>query len=335
MKAVQDTYCTLEFLSEAYTLRKESLPHKVAWRIVRDLSNVYLDIDVPKFYDLIKSNPYISDLFQRPNKTFEPKQNWKSEISFESNNDTVYFIHPNYIKDYKKIRQKKGCLIVSSDNDINWLERLNNKLGYVCIVPKLDRNLDLVYQDSWEEAIKTFPINPINSLIITDNYFFSHIELRKEKSLFSILRSVVPKDLDIPFHLAIFSYIGRKNPFPKEDADKLIDEIKNIFGKDKIKVTIVVHTQKLTTHDREILSNYHRITSGVGFNVIDEEGIKEVARGDIKSVFHSIAASQEEYMVTKHDHLQTLSWLKEIYTGKTKNASTLYITGDKEHRMLD
>ena len=336
MKTVQDTYCTLEFLNEVVKLQKESLPHKVAYRIMKNLSNIYLDITASEFLELVKSNPYMQELLQRGNKTIKAKLNWKDEISFESNTDTVYFIHPNYIQNYKEIRKNTGSLIVSSDkNDITWLERLNNNRGYVCIVPTYCRDgasSDFPYQESWEEAIKTLPIKPVNSLIISDNYLFKEIELRKEKGLFSILRAIVPNDLKIPFHLAIFSYIGDKTSFSKNEADKLISEIKNVFGEEKIKVTIIIHgsnDSKKTTHDREILSNYHVITSGIGFSVIEKDKIKDVAKGHIEPVFHSLATTPENHMATKHFHFQTLQWLKKIY-----NKDNIYIAGDREHRML-
>ena len=55
MKAVQNVYCTLPFLEEAIRLRKESAPHKIALRIMENLSNIYLDIPQEELVSRVKS----------------------------------------------------------------------------------------------------------------------------------------------------------------------------------------------------------------------------------------------------------------------------------------
>ncbi|WP_305156651.1 hypothetical protein [uncultured Muribaculum sp.] len=327
----------MPFLDDAYRLRKESVPHKVALRIIENLSDVIIDVELNEFHTLIKDNPFYKKLFKREGKTFKAKKSWSSTISFDSNVDSLYLVHPDYITNYKEIREKTGSLLVCNDSDINLLGRMNDKRGYICIVPEEDRigHLDSGYQDSWEDAINTCKVEPINSLIITDNYLFSDIEKRKNTGLFSLLRAVVPTNLCVPFHLAIFSHIGN-NLFHQKEAEKLIAEIKSLFPKDTIKVTIIIHTKKSTTHDREMLSNYHRFTSGAGFSVIkDEDGIAEVAKGNIEPVYHALVTTLEDHMTTKHFHFQTLHWLKSIYRREVGIGGGSFIVGDKDHRMLD
>lgn len=338
MRAVQTVYCTLPFFNDICEKRKDSPAHKVASRVIENLSNIYLDISQDELLKRIKENAYYKMLFKRENKTFRSKPYWKDIISFDSITDEVCFIHPEYMPNYKELRDKKGALIISSDSDINLLTRMNNKRGYVCIVPEEDRigQLDSGYQNSWEECISSCELKPINSLIISDNYLFSKFSTRKCSGLLALLKSVIPSNLDVSFHLAIFSLIGKNYMFTADDAENLITEIRSLFPNVDMKITIIIHTKKSTTHDREILSNYHRVTSGAGYSVIeDEEGIKEVAKGFIEPVFHSIVTTPENHMCVKHFHFQTLEWLKPLYHREQGTGVGSYIVGDRVHRLLD
>lgn len=339
MKAVQNVYCTLPFLEEAIRLRKESAPHKIALRIMENLSNIYLDIPQEELVSRVKEDQVFRNLFKRENKTFRSKIGWRSSLQFENVTDEVCFVHPDYIPDYKKIREESGCLIIASDNDFHLIERMNDKRGYVCIVPEDERisHLEEAYQSSWEDAIRTCPVTPINSLIISDNYLFSKLT-RKEKGLFALLKTVVPEKLHTSFHIAIFSLIAERYNFTAKDAEKLVQEIKDLFPgrEDNIMVTIVIHTKKTTTHDREIITNYHRIISGAGFSIIeDEDGVAEVAKGYIEPVFHAVSTTPAGQFITKHFHFQTIEWLKLIYQRKAGTGGGSFIVGDKVHRMLD
>ncbi len=103
MRAVQTTYCTKQFLDEAYKLRKESIPHKVALRILENLSDVIIDLGLMEFQSLIKDNPFYKKLFKREGKSFRARQGWPNIISFESNVDSLYLVHSYYIPEYKDI----------------------------------------------------------------------------------------------------------------------------------------------------------------------------------------------------------------------------------------
>lgn len=339
MRAVQKSYCTVQFLENMRKQRKTELGYKVASRIIEDLSDVYIDATNEEREYLIKNDQYFRMLFKRENKSLKSAVGWKSTVQFDSIADDVFFIHPDYISGYKEIQEKFGCIIISSDEaDLRRLVQFNDKRGYVCIVPKDDRisQLDSAYQDSWNQALCTCRITPINSLIISDNYLFSEkFTERKENGLFALLKGLIPSQLETDFHIAIFSHVG-KNLFKREQAEELITEIRNLFPDMGMKISIIVHTKKSTTHDREILSNYHRLTSGAGFSLIEGDGIKEVARGTIEPVFHALVTTDKNHMVTKHFHFQTIEWLKEIYSGRSGMlAETTYIVGDKEHRLLD
>lgn len=333
MKAAQKTYITIPFLKEAITLRKESRPHKIALRILRNLSDIVIDIDLNDFKEEAKKNPIYMELIKRENKTVRCKKNWRNDIDFSKVADELFLVDADYLPAYKQIMEKNGCLIVSL-NDINVLVKLNDRRGYVFIVPEKQRDIDTpeIYHNTWADAIKTCPLMPINSLIISDNYIFANFKERKEYSLLPLLDAILPQKLDTSFHIAIFTHIEKA--VSKNEAEDLISQLKKRYEHLDLKITIVSHTKKMTTHDRELLSNYHLILPGHGFSVVEEEGASEITKGSIEPVFYGIENSPEIFLSPKYHHSQIIKWLRPLFLGKEGMCATSYIIGDKVHRML-
>ena len=155
--------------------------------------------------------------------------------------------------------------------------------------------------------------------------------------MFAILKSIAPKGLKQDFHITIFfnnspnSWTG-KIPLTKEDAELLVKEIKNLNLCDSVKVTIVAHSVKSTTHDRELITNYHYMYSGCGFGVVDENGVTEVAKGQVQHVFCGM-----DYSITiKQIQAQAVMWLKSIFNKERGGDSRFsYIVGDKVNRLFE
>lgn len=347
MKSVQTTYCTYKFLEDTIDRCKTSRPHKIAYKILQNLSDIVIDSNEEKFKIQAENNHYYKELMKRENMSIKCIEAWKDKIDFSNISGDLFLIDPEYLPDYKRMRKEKGCLVVASGGDIHYLERLNDKRGYVFIVPKKNKEdkknklrdsaLSELYQSSWQEAIKTCPLTPINSLIISDNFIFDKFEQRKHSSLFSLLKAVIPEQLAVPFHLAIFSHLDKA--LPKIEAEKLIGEIKEMFpnlkDKDNIKVTIISHTVKMTTHDREMLSNYHIMVPGHGFSIMDEEDAVQITKGYIEPVYHAIENNPDVFLTPKLMQYQIINWLKPIFNGEKGTAQTSYIVGDRIHRLLE
>ena len=117
--------------------------------------------------------------------------------------------------------------------------------------------------------------------------------------------------------------------------EQVISEIHGLKLASKIQVSIVVHTSGDVTHDRSILTNYHIITSGRGFSVIDNRGVKENARGEIVSTFNNICNIPSITSI-KHIHSHILDWLRDIYIDK-RGMNSLYafkVGDDFDNRLL-
>lgn len=338
MRYGQDVYCNIDFLDEVIKNRKVE-PYKTVYQILFRLSNIFLDIELPSLKAKIVENPIYQNLNNRDNKGLHSKFAWKSRIDLENVSDQVFLITPEYIEDYEQKRVDKGALILSnSQKDFDYLNRLC-RLKVFTLIPKSERTgYEAETPESWKDVFEKQNMSPLNSLIITDNFLFnSDFEDRKEYSLFNLLKTLIPRKLDVDFHLTIFFYNG-DGQFNKDKARDLITEIKNLRimeDDSKLKISIVSHTKKSITHDRHILSNYFFTYSGVGFSVIDKNGIQQVAKGDSKCVFHSIADLVGNTSV-KHEYNITREWLKNIYERKEGAGATSYIVGDQfKNRLLD
>ena len=338
MKYGQDVYCNTKFLDEVIAKRKQE-PHKTIYQILFRLSDIYLDIELDSLKQIIKDNPIYQNLQKRENNGIHAKKGWKSRVDFNNVSDQVFFIDPDYIKNYEQIRLTMGALIISNvQKDFEYLNKMC-RLKVFALIPISERTgYETEIQESWGDVFSRCNLKPINSLIISDNYLFNtDFENRKEYSLFNLLSSLIPKDLEVDFHLSIFFY-NEDGQFNKNKATQLIAEIKSLhLTKDdnKLKISIISHTKKSITHDRHILSNYYLVYSGVGFSVIDANGIQQIAKGESKCVFHSISDLVGNTSI-KNEYNITREWLKNIYERKEGVGPTSYIVGDTfVHRLLD
>ena len=338
MRGIHNTYCNSAFLDDIIKGRKKDSSYSIAYNMLNKLSNIIVDLPHEELKKRIATNDIYKQLNKRENKSFKAKK-WISGFSPENVCDDVFLINNDDINDYKKIRQEYGCLIIANEqNDLKAFERYIKGHPFN-LVPKSDRVNDptIKYHDNWSHFFGEFKMSPINAVIITDNYMFGdNFEKRKEASLFAILRSIAPKDLKQDFHITIFFNNDPDKrsgvlPLTRDNAKKLIQEIKDLNLCNSVKVTIVAHTIKSTTHDRELISNYHYMISGKGFSVVDESGVKEVAKGRVQHIFCDM-----DYGVTvKQLQAEVVMWLKSIFNGeKGLDASYSYIEGDKENRLF-
>ncbi len=339
MKGVHNTYCNHDFLDEIIQKRKKDSVLAIAFTLLNKQSNIIVDMSPDDFKKQVETNEVYKKLFKRENKSFKPKE-WINSFSPENISDDVFLINEGDIDDHKKVRQDFGCLIIANEqNDLRYLERLVKGHRFN-LVPKWERVDDptIVCHDSWAEFFGGFRMTPLNAVIITDNFMFGEkFEERKKNSLFDILKAIAPKDLKQDFHITIFfnNDPGKRTgvvPMTKKKAIELVNEIKGLSLCNSVKVNIVAHTIKSTTHDRELITNYHYMYSGAGFSVVDDDGVKEVAKGEVQHIF----CDMESAVSVKQMQAQVSLWLKPVFEGeKGRDAQYTYIVGDEvKNRLL-
>lgn len=332
MRLRQKIYCNKEFVESVIANRKKSTAFMMVYKAMLLFGDIYIDLTKEKIAELIKDNQFFKTI-QKSSRGVHSALGWQGYINFKNTADELYLINPGTVESPKNIRTDFGCLIISSDDDIEYLERMSRLCSF-SLIPLSKRIIkEATYKNSWSDVFKATKVLPINAAVICDNYIFGDkFKERKEQSLYEILRCIVPSNLKIPFHLTIF-YYNQNGTFKKEKAEEIIKEIKDLELCSDMKVTIVAHTNADTTHDRRILTNYHYIYSGKGYNIIGKDGIKELSEGSISSIYHSIDSLHGDETI-KHKYDFTQAWLKDIKENHINNPSC-FIAGDNINRLLD
>ena len=328
----------MTFLEDIVKQRKSSGPHKIAYELLKKLCDIYVDIPKQDFLKLCDDNDVLKILLKREHRSIETFSDVDKQLR-EAKADDLFFFSNIDKKRANSEKKTKGLFLIPQ-SDLHLLERAcYNQYRPFNLAPKKSRDsigeveFEPIY--SWKEVFKGVDMTPINAAVITDNFMFTEkFSERKEYSLYALLKEIVQPTLEIPFHLTIF-FNNEKGMFKKAEAEDIVKEIHSLNLCKDLKVSIVSHVVKNTTHDREILTNYHYMYSGKGFSVIDSRGIQEVAKGEIKSVYHCISTIPTQ-TTAKHLHTQTLNWLKQIYDGKrgTTPACAFTVGDDFKNRLL-
>lgn len=333
--SVQNVYCNRSFFEDSFSQRRVSVSYDIAYSIMKKISDVYIVIPETDFKQKVKEEEPYRTLFRRENYSFKSISEVQNKIATAEADDLFFLDIPK--KEVEQIKKTKGVMVVTS-NDIYVLDRIANRqfrpynLAPIGIRKKSPEEFEQI--DSWAEVFNGINISPVNAIAITDNFMFNaKFDERKRCSLYAILKSIVPNKLDIPFHVTLF-YNNSDNSLPKEKAESIIQEIHDLNICTNIQISIVCHVCKSTTHDRELLSNYHYMYSGAGFSIIDDDGVQEVAKGVVESVYHGINNIVGATSI-KHLHFQVIEWLKLIYTGKKgMSAPVCYVAGDSFYNRL-
>lgn len=338
--AAHRIFCDKSTLSEVIRLRKDR-PYSTVLSVIEKLGDIYVECEGPEVLtSLAKTNPIINKLLKRPHREIKYIKSALQDIN-HPHADDIYLLLPPTSKPYTNYREKKGILLTASLTDMEVIDEMAythfrpfNLLTNSQKKKLLEHGEEFEDVSSWKDVFSVMKIIPINAAVIIDNYLLSSNFERRRPSLYSLIKALVPDGLSIPFHLTIFLY-NKNGELKKEKMEQVISEIHNLKLGSEIKVSIVAHTSGDVTHDRKILTNYHLITSGRGFGVIDSYGVKQNAQGDVMSTFHNIGFLPSINSV-KHQHSQVLDWMKDIYIDR-RGMESLYafeVGDDFNNRLI-
>lgn len=332
-------FCSKYTLSEVIRLRKDR-PYSTVLSIIEKLGDLYIEIgSKEELSSLANDNPIIKKLIKRPSRSNTCVKSVLQEVK-NPRADDIFLLLPPESRSYIGYRDKMGILLTTSLTEMQVLDDLGTihyrpyNLYTVDQKSKL-KKYEEEYEDisSWKDVFATINVAPINAAVIIDNYLLSSNFDRRRPSLYSLIQAIVPEGLVIPFHLTIFLY-NNKGELKKGKMEQVVSEIHELKLGSKIEVSIVAHTSGDITHDRNILTNYHLITSGIGFGVIDSRGVKHSAQGEIISTFHNISFLHSTNSI-KHKHSHILAWMKDIYNnGRGMESLYAFKVGDNFHNRL-
>lgn len=201
-----------------------------------------------------KANPFYQKLINQ-SLTGSTRLNFNSNLNPEKI-DWKQFPFGSLHCYYKRILNKPHNLLICN------LDSWKDEIGSVSSAKS--------YQVSSVVRNNTFPgwqflkkINlPCDAAIIFDRYILKKTS-DLENNLFSILSNLIPNDVENDFHLTI---MAKKSECPDffESKNKIESFLMKNYNS-RVKVGFVLADKDLP-HDREILTNYYRISSGNSFN---------------------------------------------------------------------
>jgi hypothetical protein len=138
--------------------------------------------------------------------------------------------------------------------------------------------------DSWNRLLSNSK-HQFNAMVVMDNYIFHD---RPDFNLSEILETLLPKEIDVPFHLTIVASTERVaydelakdkkherisiEEYTEKRREKIISLIHNI--RPSLAKNLEVETfrmDKRYVHDRTILTNYMLLYAGGGFNLFGKD----------------------------------------------------------------
>ena len=182
---------------------------------------------------------------------------------FEKVNPHAIFFLSDITK-CKQFEEDYGMLFISNDNIYEFTEKI---FGF---------KEELIFFNPDNKSILNWDFiskykSPCNSMVIVDNYIF---EKNTDINLKPLILKLLPgKSLGkLKFHIYIIT-MKVKNHRTKKD---LYCKILNYFGDElkkniKLKIIYDIKTEATKHHDRNIITNYLWINSGVGFTIFERD----------------------------------------------------------------
>ncbi|MFC5193759.1 hypothetical protein ACFPH8_00320 [Bizionia hallyeonensis] len=319
-------FCSEDCLEEIFVFKEE---HQTVYNIIDKFCDVILDLDPQEITEKIKENPILNALFKRENAGLIGDKDKYKKLS---NNEFENFLNDVLILDLEEnivenIREKFGILAFKLGG--SFMTDQNHHFGYT-----IDNKAESL--KCWSELFKYKPVKPINSAIIIDNFMWNDLNKYKDENndnIYPILENLIPKTLEIPFHLLIVLQ-NKAGGLNKEKAKEIINKMsKKIIRKNGIEISIVTQTDTKTFHERLILTNYHYIYSHKGFVSFSNGKIKNETNGDRNWVFKDI--NNYVGQIRKHQHLNNALNVFKLIQSNTKNeTSVIFNQGDVKSPIL-
>lgn len=199
------------------------------------------------------------------------------------------------------------------------------------ITPKTSMNDNLRF-DSWE-TLKKFG-HPLNALLIVDNYILSDKNNQRiDQNLKPLLLNLLPKQKTVlPIDITIISEVEPWNISFKEVLQDLEEFLTDALPELYFNLNILkfdrtildkLPDRRFNTHDRRIITNNFWIESGIGFNLMNNNGRLSKSNSIITFRFNLFGSN---YVGLKHmlkDYAAYANIAKDLHTFGPKKKNRL------------
>jgi hypothetical protein len=233
------------------------------------------------------------------------------------------FFHHKFLRDQDYIDEHKPNMVQFIENDL-----INKSNGNLSISPlnwhddilALSQDYEYHLKGNKEKTtewkfLKSISL-PINSLVLADPYFIN--SLQNKSNFQSLIDAVLPSECEgRDFHFSII-YCKAKN-----DVDTITDsekvKFKNIISNIKRQYNLVFSFHKTNSehlHDRSILANYWRLSSGHSFDYFNHSSIKGNKNTTINFVGLNSSNKNKVYENIRLDFKRIINNSDHYYTSR-------------------
>lgn len=341
-KIYQTFYCDFGFIQKVVSKDQlfNHLDEFLRYLILDDKKHIKLVFNIPdnqkkhilekKLEDYTPFENLIYTLL--PNSTYEYIEDITNLTKFISDHNYNVIVFCNKNNDDINILRSYGIIAINSSMLMLTPEILDD------LMTENGRYLEKTKTLSWEEILPQ-NANQCNSVIIIDQYILQN-EDKLKHNINDILGTIIPKKLEIEFHIAIFCNFEannknyniekRFNDILKHLNDKNVPNTKNI--------SITIYDSKNKFHDRYIITNNHFIESGAGFVIFNNS--KKLGNSTIiRSCYPFLISSEFQNIAYRHI-LTELTQIKQNCTNfdiKEKKQYEFFgnKSGKAPHRLID
>lgn len=332
---LQTVYCSRENFELITLFPEDSEEYKILFNVLKNYSDIVIDITQEDFENEITNNPNYLAFLKREAFDLIPYPDYISNtdnIDMEIHSKDILLVD-NSIKNTSEIRKATGALVLNTD-ELHLIKDYYKPLEF--LFSRDNQN----FFKNWDDLFKAKQIQPSNSAIVVDGYLLKKFEKRKQ-NLYSILEAIIPKELEIPFHLTLVVDNSQEeiNQVKAQELIQVLDsQILNSTGiKSNIGLATYIKRSDDRFHERVIMTNNFYIHSGKGFAVFEEDKgeqkLSEQTDGSIRWVYDSVCGIIGEIKKRRHD--QYLKDVRDLIKKNETSGNRLsFNAGDMRNRLL-
>lgn len=336
----QRAYCTNRIFDSLSTNKDEKEEYDIMFKILKDHSDVILDVDKEEFDKLIlEDGPYKSMIrrdvgeFGYEPSTFKYFHEFENEEIVDNHNHDILLLDDDMI-DASAKRKETGCMAFNL-SDLGMLQGFDTVQGFTF---KKCREDEKNHYQNWIELLDDSIDFPTNSLMIFDNYMYKNEEefnSFKKDNLYSIIAGLIPEDIEVDFHILI-GIDNRGAVLNKDKANSIIEDLYEDMDldEDKIKIGLMTYAMNDDIHERVVITNNTYFRSDKGFNVIKNSDAVKPTYGDIRWCYNSILNYRGESLKKRQvDYLKTIR--KQMHSNLDSVDSTKFNAGFVDNRLFN
>jgi len=261
-----ELYIEKEFLDNFYLEFEGTRVQNILKTIFQDYGNkeVFMDVVIDSVIELekLKENTFFASICNSENVPPIPISNIKQHL-FDNSKFEQTIIFTDKKEDWFEEAKIKGALCFTTSTYEDDISKIIENIHF-----KIDLSEPFINWNFWNG----FSVLNYNKVRIVDNYILSDKTNQKvDDNIIPILEKLLQdRKVSVQVLTKDINPLSEKNEHKKEKAKKMHKKFNRVFANIDAKFSIIMNDigTKFVMHDRNIMTNFSIIDSGMGFNLI-------------------------------------------------------------------